>query len=110
MYCQAMRIALILLLVLSCVGARAAHAYGPQGRSIGIGVMLPEPTAFTLEAYLSRNTALDFAIGWNTFDERHGYGHIDYLVLPFDLSHGGSVSVPFYLGIGGWLLDAGDAF
>jgi hypothetical protein len=108
-YLGAMRYLLCTVLVVLTF-APAARAYGPQGRSVGIGVMLPEPTGFTLEAYLSRNTALDFAIGWNTFDERHGYGHVDYLVLPFDLSRGGSLSVPFYLGIGAFLFDAGDAF
>src|SRR5512143_1438758 len=99
-----------LLVVVLVAWASVAHAYGPQGRSVGIGIILPEPTGFTLEAYLSHNTALDFAIGWNTWNAHDGYGHLDYLVLPVDLSRGGSVSVPLYLGIGFWLLDAGDVF
>ncbi len=106
-----MRRVLLLWLLAAVLGpGAAAHAYGPEGRSVGIGIILPEPTGFTLEAYLSHNTALDFAIGWDTFNEHDGYGHLDYLVLPVDLARSGSLSVPLYLGIGFWLLDAGDTF
>jgi hypothetical protein len=106
-----MRLVTLVVLALAIAAAPAAHAYGPQGHSVGIGIILPEPSGFTLEAYLSRNTALDFAIGWDTFSQRNGYGHLDYLVLPVDLARGGSVSVPLYLGLGIWLLEAGgDAF
>ena len=84
-----------------------AFARGPEGRTVGIGICLPEPSGFTLEAYVSHSTAIDFVIGWDTFNNRNGYGHLDYLVMPVDLARGGSVSVPLYLGIGGWLIDAG---
>jgi hypothetical protein len=85
--------------------AGAATARGPEGKSFGIGVCVPEPSAFTLEIYLSRLTALDFAIGWDTFSDKNGYGHLDYLVYPVDLARGGGVSVPLYLGLGFWLID-----
>src|SRR5215813_2052575 len=98
--------ALILLAAWTLVPGAAA-ARGPEGLSIGIGICVPEPSGFTLEAYVTHNTAIDFAIGWDTFSNRAGYGHLDYLVMPVDLSHGGSVSVPLYLGLGGFLLDAG---
>jgi hypothetical protein len=83
-----------------------AAARGPEGRSIGIGVCLPEPSGFTLEAYVTHNTAIDLAVGWDTFSDRDAYGHFDYLVMPVDLARGGSVSVPIYLGLGAFLLEA----
>jgi hypothetical protein len=84
------------------VGARA-RAGGPDGKVFGIGVCLPEPSAFTIEVYLSHATAIDFAVGWDTFSDKNGYGHFDYLVYPLDLARSGTVSVPFYLGLGAWL-------
>ena len=83
-----------------------AVARGPEGLSIGIGVCVPEPSAFTIEAYITHNTAIDIAVGWDTFSDRDAYGHLDYLVMPVDLGRGGSVSVPLYLGLGAFLLEA----
>jgi len=94
-------LALVFLLAPVAAGGR-----GPEGLSIGIGVCVPEPSAFTLEVYVTHNTALDFAFGWDTFSDRDAYGHFNYLVMPVDLSRGGSVSVPLYLGLGAFLLEA----
>lgn len=98
-----MRPALVALALL--LSTTAARADGPEGKVFGIGVCLPEPAAFTLEAYLSHATAIDIAVGWDTFSDEHGYGHFDYLVYPIDVARGGSVSMPLYLGLGVWLRD-----
>ena len=85
------------------VSASGARAGGPDGKVFGIGVCVPEPSAFTFEIYLSHATAVDFAVGWDTFSDKNGYGHFDYLVYPLDLARSGTVAVPFYLGLGVWL-------
>jgi hypothetical protein len=90
-------------------GARSAHARGAGGGSIGIGVVLGQPTAFTLEAYLGGHTALDFDAGFVDFDNQSDfYFSLDYIVLPVDLARGGSVSVPLYLGVGGAVIALND--
>src|SRR5215813_13560184 len=94
-------LALVFLLAPVSAGAR-----GPEGLSIGIGVCVPEPSAFTLEAYVTHNTAIDVAVGWDTFSDRNAYGHFDYLVMPVDIARGGSVSIPLYLGLGVFLEEA----
>lgn len=100
----------LLALVFFCAPA-VAFARGPEGLSIGIGVCVPEPSAFTLEAYVTHNTAIDVAFGWDTFSDRDAYGHFDYLVMPVDIARDGSVSVPLYLGLGAFLLEAqGDVY
>jgi hypothetical protein len=69
---------------------------------VGLGVMVGEPTAITLQGWVSHNTAIDIAIGEADFhlDNNVFYAHLEYCVMPFDLARGGSVSVPLYLGIG----------
>ncbi len=99
-----------LVLVLTLVPGRAearrryysSNVAGEPGNStFGIGLILGAPTGLSMELKLSGQSALDFAIGLNTFDDTDGgYFHFDYLVYLTDLSRGGSVAVPLYLGIG----------
>ena len=109
--------ALALVLVLGPGRAEARRYYGgsvdgmPGNRTFGIGLMVLQPTALSLELKLSPATALDFAIGLNDFDDGDGaYFHFDYLVYLADLARGGSVAVPFYLGVGLALWDYDDRF
>jgi hypothetical protein len=110
-------VALALVLVLA-PGRAEARRYGgggvdgmPGNRTVGIGLILLQPTGLSLELKLSSATALDFAIGLNDFDNDDGaYFHFDYLVYLADLARGGSVAVPFYLGVGLALWDYDDRF
>ena len=109
--------ALALVLVLAPARAEARRYYGgnidgePGNSTFGIGLMVLQPTALSMELKLSPRTALDFAIGLNNFDDGDGaYFHFDYLVYLADLARGGSVAVPFYLGLGLVLWDYDDRF
>jgi hypothetical protein len=109
--------ALVLVFVLAPGRAEARRYYGGSvdgaagTRTFGIGIMVLQPTALSMELKLSGNSGLDFAIGLNNFDEHDGaYFHFDYLVYLADLSRGGSVAVPFYLGVGFALWDYDDRF
>jgi hypothetical protein len=108
---------LALVLLLAPGRAEARRYYGgnidgePGNSTFGIGLMVLQPTALSMELKLSPRTALDFAIGLNDFDDGDGaYFHFDYLVYLADLSRGGSVAVPFYLGVGLALWDRNDRF
>ncbi|MCP4447378.1 MAG: hypothetical protein GY811_18820 [Myxococcales bacterium] len=79
-------------------------------KGFGLGLMLGEPTGLTGKYYLSKDTALDFAIG------RYGrYGrdqfdnalhiHVDFLWHPVVLADPPAFWLPLYFGVGGRLLD-----
>ncbi|MBA3821204.1 MAG: hypothetical protein H0X17_20130 [Deltaproteobacteria bacterium] len=88
-----MRTLIIALLVLAAPAAARAE-------SVGIGVFIGEPTGFDLKIGLGRRSALDIVIGQSSFrDGRVDYAHVTYLVTPF-VGRGGSVLIPFRLGIG----------
>jgi hypothetical protein len=95
-----------LALVLS---SRAAEAKGVQGSSFGIGLIVYQPTGLSAQLRLSRITSIDFALGFSDhhFEDDRWYFHMDYLVSPVNLSEHGTVGVPLYLGIGGFIHDGG---
>jgi hypothetical protein len=94
---------LAILVACALVGAtRPAHADG-----VGVGVVIGEPTAFTIKVDLKRRTALEIALGVESFDDDRGRGpylHLEFLAALF-VAKGESVLVPFRLGIGGAIYD-----
>lgn len=102
-------------LALALSGALAAVAPDAHarrdGRTFGLGLILGEPTGLSAELLSGGHTAVDFALGLESLDDdEEFYFHLDYLVMPVDLSRGGAVAVPLYLGIGGYLFDHGADF
>ncbi|HKA91446.1 MAG TPA: hypothetical protein VKE22_27475 [Haliangiales bacterium] len=96
---------MILALLLSAGAADARRGVG----GVGIGAAIGEPTGGTLEIWLSGPTSFDFLIGIGSFDDHNLYIHADFKVYPVDLAGGrGSVGLPLYLGIGGWIYNPGD--
>ena len=71
-------VAFALVLALSPARAEARRFRGgsfggqPGARTFGIGLILGAPTGLSMELRLSSRTALDFALGLDTFDERDG--------------------------------------
>ncbi len=110
--------AFALVLALAPGRAEARRHYGgnvggePGASTFGIGLILGAPTGLSMELRLSESSALDFAIGLNSFNDRDGgYFHFDYLAYLTDLAGGGgSVAVPFYLGVGAVFWDNNDRF
>jgi hypothetical protein len=103
------------VLVLALVPGRAEarrHYYGGGGfggeagyKTFGFGLILGSPTGLSAEIRLDPRAGLDMALGLDAFDDGDGgYFHMDYLVY-FAQANGQSVSVPFYVGIGGVLWD-----
>jgi hypothetical protein len=91
-----------LVLVATSLVSRPAHAIGGEpGRStLGLGIILGAPTGLSLELRLGPRTAFDVAVGIDNYEHNDYYVHFDYLVYLIELSRGGTLSIPFYLGIG----------
>lgn len=87
--------------------ARRTGGFGgsPGSKTFGIGLIGGAPSGLSAELRFGPRTGLDLALGLDAFEENDFYLHVDYLVYLVDLSRGGSVSVPIYLGFGGVLWD-----
>jgi hypothetical protein len=74
--------------------------YGDHG-GLGIGVIIGEPTGFTMKYWLSNPTAIDLTAAWS-FDEP-GYFELnsDFLYHKFDIIKIDQGELPLYFGIGG---------
>src|SRR5215471_20634393 len=68
---------------------------------IGVGVILGEPTGFTMKYWLARNHAFDLGAAWSF--EPDGYFELygDYLFHFFDLIKVPRGELPLYVGVGG---------
>ncbi len=106
---------LSLLVTAALVGAfaspRDAHAREGAGGDFGLGLVLGTPTGLTANLYLTNRTALDFGLGLDAIDDDDDFFfHVTYKVIPVVLARGRSLSVPLYLGVGGFLSDHDRAF
>ena len=102
-----MRLACLFALVITLApsAARAQEAgHGP----FGIGVIVGQPTGLTMEFELSEHTALDAAFGWDLFDDRRLYAHLEFLYFLPTLVDADTVSLALYLGVGGFIVDRPD--
>jgi hypothetical protein len=101
-----MRIVCVFLVVLVLLPASAMA----QREGFGIGVIVGEPTGFSVKQWLSAKTAVDAAIAWSFARESSFHLHADYLVHAFD-EFNTTEGVPIYYGIGGRLKSSkgGDA-
>lgn len=90
------------------VVAMLAATVRPARAEIGIGLFVGQPTGLDIKLDLQRKTALDIVAGWKYFDDdgRDPYGHLTFLVNLTN-ARGRDVVVPFRLGIGGAVWDAG---
>lgn len=94
------------LLVLALLAA-ARTAQAEPNHPFGLGLVLGEPTGLTAKLYLGRPAALQFGLGWiDTFNDYSGlYVNMDVLWHPAILTRQPAFTLPFYLGVGGRILD-----
>lgn len=79
-------------------------------KEFGLGFMFGEPTGIAGKFYLSRDTALDFGLGWGGYYYGREYGfhaHMDFLWHPVVLAKAEPFWLPLYFGIGGRFLERG---
>lgn len=73
---------------------------GSPDRGLGLGVILGEPTGFSLKYWLSDVSAVDAAVGWSFDGETDFHVHGDYLHHLFDLFPVKGRRLPLYFGGG----------
>jgi hypothetical protein len=71
-----------------------------QDKGFGLGVIVGEPTGFSLKSWLSSKTAVDGAVAWSFSRETSFHIHADYLIHSFD-EFTTEEKVPLFYGIGG---------
>lgn len=77
-----------------------SSAYGPEGKRVGAGLYLGEPTGLTVKGYLTNKLAIDGIAAWDFRDKAFtviGDITYDFFHIPTD-SH--LVKIPFYVGGG----------
>ncbi|MBL0219907.1 MAG: hypothetical protein IPQ07_39330 [Myxococcales bacterium] len=102
-----MRFALALLLVVCVTGTAMAEDEAPtraEKGTLGIGLILGEPTGISAKLYLKDDQALQAAVGFAFY----GGGlhlHVDYVFHPLILQNKDSFVLPFYFGPGVRVID-----
>jgi len=102
------------MLILLSLGALASAADTEIGaRPFGLGVQLGAPSGITGKVYLGgRTNAIDFSVG-TTYGDSFAdslYAHGTYSVHFPALARGGGVTIPWRVGLGGWLANGRWAF
>src|SRR5262249_13623818 len=96
-----------MMLAMLVATAYAARTEIGTHRAFGLGVQLGEPTGLTGKLYLGDRHALDFLVGGGYYGRGPYwdgvYAHVDYNFQLDNLASGGGVTIPFRVGIGGFL-------
>ena len=93
------------LLHVAALSAPALAHDGPGG-PVGFGLGLGAPTGLTLElSQAGGRDGLELAFGDDAFRGTDGYAHLVYKFALARLARTSDVSIPFYLGVGGFVAD-----
>lgn len=103
------RLVLAVLVITAAAGATRAYGDEDEGRGVdkgtlGIGIILGEPTGVTAKLYLKDDQAVQVAAG-SAFLGGGLQVHGDYLFHPYILQSRPSFVLPFYLGPGLRVID-----
>ena len=69
----------------------------------GAGIILGEPTGFSVKYWFNDTVAIDGAAGWSSYDHSDFYLHSDLLLHKFDLLPVPKGKLPVYIGAGGFV-------
>ena len=84
----------------------AAGDVHSQGRGFGLGVILGEPTGFSMKGWIDPDAAIDAGLAWSFLHESTFHVHVDYLRHAFHAVTD-SGNAPAYYGIGGRIKTGG---
>jgi hypothetical protein len=90
------RAALVLLLF----GCLAGLSYGASNHSIGLGIMLGEPTGLSFKFWSSQTTAFDAGAAWSFVNGHFFQIHGDFLLHNFNLLKVDTGRMSLYYGAG----------
>jgi hypothetical protein len=87
-------------------------ASADKGGKFGLGLAVGDPGSGISAQYKlggpGKGTALNFMLGLELIDDEDIYFHLDYIVKIAELHRGSSVTIPAYVGIGGYFADRGN--
>jgi len=100
-------LSVIVFLGLVAGGSGVAAAAEAPARPFGLGLVVGEPTGLTAKLYLSQPFALQFGAGFiDHFNGQDGFHlNVDAIWHPAMVARGSTFTMPFYIGVGGRLLD-----
>lgn len=75
----------------------------PQDNGFGAGLIVGEPTGFTIKNWISSTSAIDAGLGWSFVDNGSTHIHVDYLYHNFNVIKVSDAKIPLYFGVGGRL-------
>jgi len=89
-----------LVIIAFLLAFQVTHVNAQERKSIGLGVILGEPTGLTGKFMLDNTSGIDVGVGWETSgdDEFHIYG--DYLYHLYDIITVPKGYLPLYFGGG----------
>jgi hypothetical protein len=102
-----MRFALALAIVIGIAAPARADDDGPHGTdkgTLGVGIIVGEPTGITAKLYLTDDRAIQAAVG-SAFIGGGLQLHADYVLHPYILQSRDSFVLPVYVGPGVRLID-----
>jgi hypothetical protein len=86
----------LLALAIAAIGSQA-HA---QRSGLGAGVIVGEPTGFSIKGWLNETTAIDGALAWSFEGNSSFHAHATYLWHNFSLFPVDRGALPGYFGVG----------
>ena len=89
-----------ILIIITLIFILSCHNFS-QDKRFGAGIILGEPTGFSLKYWLTEKTALDAGFAWSFVDDNAFQIQSDYLIHNFNLFKFPEGKLPFYFGIGG---------
>lgn len=91
-------IRLVVLLALLFV---PLSAFAQQPKTVGIGIILGQPTGLSVKYWINNTSAIDVAAAWQFLPTGTAYVHADYLYQIYNLFPVKQGKLPLYFGIGG---------
>lgn len=79
----------------------ASDTLHAQEKTVGLGIIIGEPTGLSFKGWLDSEVAIDAAAAWSFGHDNSFHLHIDYLVHKFELFLVKAGKMPVYYGIGG---------
>jgi hypothetical protein len=95
---------LLSMLMVFALVPLSARADPQEKGSLGIGIILGEPTGISAKLYVKDDRAFAAAVG-AAFVGGGLHAHVDYLLHPWILEQRDSFTIPFYFGPGARVID-----